>query len=321
MRPLDFSTLGQGHPLLAFPGPLRKTLCLRGPESRSFLHSLITQDVAKLETQRARRATLTDRMAKIVAPFWVLGQDEGLDLIVPASRAEELAKKLKMFVFGAKVEITEGPESKLWVVVASEGAGLPQDLPGPEGGLVEDPSGKRARTYAFLSSNSGLWLQNSWVGPSAEVYLEPSAKIEALLEGVEVRDQDDFDLLRILAGEAEFGVDYGPESMPPEVGLGEAVHYHKGCYTGQEILERLRSRGKETKRLVGISVPQDAEEGDILGPGAKVLGQLTSPIYYGERTFGLAILPVKSLESTATLTYEGAPVEPFEVPASPEVLD
>ena len=58
--------------------------------------------------------------------------------------------------------------------------------------------------------------------------------------------------LRVEAGSARFGDDYDEKAMPTEVGLGDAVSYAKGCYVGQELLERMRSRGTATKLLRGL---------------------------------------------------------------------
>ena len=60
--------------------------------------------------------------------------------------------------------------------------------------------------------------------------------------------------LRLEAGIAWFGSDFDERQIPHEAGL-EATHisFTKGCYTGQEIVERVRSRGHVNRRLTGIA--------------------------------------------------------------------
>jgi folate-binding protein YgfZ len=69
-------------------------------------------------------------------------------------------------------------------------------------------------------------------------------------------------------------------TLPQETGLTYALHFNKGCYLGQEIIERIRSRGHVNKMLVGLR----AETGKSFPAGAKVsfngeeIGQITSSV-------------------------------------------
>jgi aminomethyltransferase len=59
--------------------------------------------------------------------------------------------------------------------------------------------------------------------------------------------------LRLELGTPWFGVDYGEKQIPHEVGLEQShISYEKGCYTGQEIVERVRSRGHVNRRLTEL---------------------------------------------------------------------
>ncbi len=60
-------------------------------------------------------------------------------------------------------------------------------------------------------------------------------------------------VVRLEAGIPWFGYDFGEKQIPHEVGLENShISYTKGCYTGQEIVERVRSRGHVNRRLVGF---------------------------------------------------------------------
>jgi tRNA-modifying protein YgfZ len=62
----------------------------------------------------------------------------------------------------------------------------------------------------------------------------------------EILPDDQFDLFRLLAGHPVFGKDTGEKTLPPELGAAfenRYIHYNKGCYTGQEVLQRIHSRG------------------------------------------------------------------------------
>ncbi len=64
--------------------------------------------------------------------------------------------------------------------------------------------------------------------------------------------------LRIEAGRAEFGSDFGPDHFPQEVGVDEAVSYTKGCYLGQEIVARIHYRGGVQRHLRGLKIAAEA---------------------------------------------------------------
>jgi aminomethyltransferase len=82
---------------------------------------------------------------------------------------------------------------------------------------------------------------------------------------------------RILLGLPRIGVDTGARVLPQETGLEIALHYTKGCYIGQEIVERIHSRGQVHRQLAGVVI-----DGELPPPGSKVLsgdkevGEITS---------------------------------------------
>lgn len=79
--------------------------------------------------------------------------------------------------------------------------------------------------------------------------------------------------LEILAGVPRFGFEIGPKTLPPELGPNfdlNFINYEKGCYTGQEVLQRIHSRGHTNKTLVGLLSDSDLIAGDIVVSGQKV---------------------------------------------------
>jgi tRNA-modifying protein YgfZ len=79
--------------------------------------------------------------------------------------------------------------------------------------------------------------------------------------------------LEILAGIPRFGFEIGPKTLPPELGPNfdrEFINYEKGCYTGQEVLQRIHSRGHTNKTLVGLLSDRELKAGEVVLGGQKV---------------------------------------------------
>src|SRR6266567_7462416 len=84
--------------------------------------------------------------------------------------------------------------------------------------------------------------------------------------------------LRIEAGIPRYGAELGEDTLPLEAGLLNALSFTKGCYIGQEIVERTRSRGHVNWMLAGFFVQADAPPpmGEKLFLEGKEIGEITS---------------------------------------------
>ena len=104
-------------------------------------------------------------------------------------------------------------------------------------------------------------------------------------------------LFRISRGIPQFGVDIRERDLPQETGQTRALNFTKGCYLGQEIVERIRSRGAVHRQFTAFAV-----EGALPEPGAKIVsgeenqevGEITSsailPLAEGDRPVALGYL-------------------------------
>jgi folate-binding protein YgfZ len=126
--------------------------------------------------------------------------------------------------------------------------------------------------------------------------------------------------LRVLEGIPMHGIDLGEKDLPQESSQTRALNFSKGCYIGQEIVERIRSRGNVHRslrrfRLRG-TLPATQTE---LKQEETVVGHLTSPISIpqnGEEDLLLALGLVRNeaLTRNAQLEYDGGIAEVLETP-------
>mgnify|MGYP003619329874 CR=1 FL=1 len=89
-------------------------------------------------------------------------------------------------------------------------------------------------------------------------------------------DEALYDYLRIEAGRPRFGRELTLDYIPLEAGLWDDVSFHKGCYTGQEIIARMESRGKLAKRLARLRPAAPVEAGVEITANGRGVGTVTS---------------------------------------------
>ena len=104
---------------------------------------------------------------------------------------------------------------------------------------------------------------------------------EAVRRGALPAGMGVFETLRIEAGRPEFGSDMDERTIPTEAGIDErAIDHAKGCYTGQEVIVRIRDRGHVNRHLRGLllgNAPAPTEATPLYtGARAKPMGQITS---------------------------------------------
>ncbi|MBX3059239.1 MAG: glycine cleavage system protein T, partial [Anaerolineae bacterium] len=95
-------------------------------------------------------------------------------------------------------------------------------------------------------------------------------------QGLVVADEAAFDFLRIEAGMPRYGRELTLDYIPLEADLWADVSFHKGCYTGQEIIARMESRGKLAKRLTRLQPETLVQPGDDILQDGKKVGTYTS---------------------------------------------
>src|SRR6202041_30665 len=70
--------------------------------------------------------------------------------------------------------------------------------------------------------------------------------------GAVLASAEDAEAFRIMKFRPRYGRDITDRSLPQETQQTHAVHFQKGCYLGQEIVERVRSRGHVNRLLMGF---------------------------------------------------------------------
>ena len=118
-----------------------------------------------------------------------------------------------------------------------------------------------------------------------------------LATGLVAADEVAFDYLRIAAGLPRYGRELSNDYIPLEADLWDDVSFTKGCYTGQEIIARMESRGKLAKKLVKLRSAAPVLAGDPLTANGKNAGVITSVAVGPEGPIALGYVKTAVLEA------------------------
>jgi aminomethyltransferase len=292
----------------------RGLVVVEGGDRVRWLNGMLTNDVARLIAGRERSgcyALLLTRIGRIVADLHVLQRGDAFWLECDAAAVAPLLATLGKFIIADDVRLSDA--SQAWERLALEGpdaSGCFAAAAGEAPGLAPDAAD--AYTIAGQRVIAGAW------GVSGEDALQlcvpagaSAAVSEALLRagaGFSLReaDADALEILRIEAGTPRFGRELSEAVLPAEAGLERAISTSKGCYTGQEIVARMATRGESSHALVGLAF---ADAG-VPAAGAAVSAQ-------GVRVGDLTSAARSASAGTIALAYvrraHAAPGTPLEV--------
>ncbi|MBV9661478.1 MAG: folate-binding protein YgfZ [Acidimicrobiales bacterium] len=228
----------------------RDVLTAKGPEAATFLQGQLSQDVLGLADGGHAWSWLLAPAGKVEALVRVWRRDPASWVIeTDAGWGEAVLTRLDRFKLRTKVDLAPSPAS----VEAWRGVGLPP--PPAVGVLVADPP------WPGVAGVDVLRLES--VGPEDDL---PSISAE------------EYEAERILSGIPRMGAELTDKTIPAETGLVPlTVNFTKGCYTGQELVARIDSRGGHVPRhLRGLRLGEDVAAGTELFDGETSVGTVTS---------------------------------------------
>lgn len=256
------------------------TLVFTGSERLSFLHALLTNDIARLTRGTGTYAAYLTPQGRMISDMRVIETGERLLLAVERRIAAALAARFDQLIFSEDVQVSDA--SPHAVVVA---------VHGPRAAAIAARAADvaldgLAQPYDNISAGAITVVRDDYFGvPGYELYV-PAHDADALRarvvhEGAIAADAATLETLRIEARRPRFGLDMTTDTIPLEAGIEHrAISFSKGCYVGQEVIIRVmhRGHGRVARRLVamvtsGGTVPA---ADDVISAGEKAVGEVTS---------------------------------------------
>ncbi len=268
----------------------RSRLCLVGKDRTKFLHGQVTNDILSLKEGQGCYAAIVNSKAKMEsdANVWVLHEELLMDM--EPGLTEHILQRLEKFIIADDVQVVDA--TSLYSQLALQGPLvdaairlLDLEIPLP---LV---SGSMTKTDHPVFGEIYLASLNRFGCPSFDLFVPASSFTEVLKRVVKIVEQlggklagwQAWETLRIEQGVPRYGLDMDSTTLPPEAGLeGRAISYSKGCYTGQEIIARIRTYGQVAKSLRGLRFENNnaavPEQGTKLFSGDREVGFVTSAL-------------------------------------------
>src|SRR5271154_476292 len=259
-------------------------LSFTGPDRVRYLNAILTNNIKDLQVGQGNSSLLLNPQGHILAEVETYALPESLFCLSYAMIRERLIEVIEKYIIMDDVTLTD--ETLRYGAMSIEGpkaADVVQELAGIDL-LAFTELGRRETTVASIP----CWLKRRSPGGVAGCeFLVERGELknlwQILSESVKKHGGGPMGYAalsaqRLAQGVPWFGYDFGEKQIPHEAGLEMShISYTKGCYTGQEIVERVRSRGQVNRRRVnlifdGTAVPA---AGEVLTVDGKEVGFVT----------------------------------------------
>ncbi len=243
-------------------------------------------------------------------------KSDGLELEITAHQTAAMKTHLERFIIMDDVELTPIPGWTALGVTGSkatavlEALGMQAIAAGAERvGRLRATGGQEIvvlarRDMGRQAGHLALWCREE----DARTVWQALVATGATAIGAETVER-----LRIVEGIPAFGVDFASDTLPQEAGVAEALHFTKGCYLGQEIVERIHSRGQVHRHVRAMEIFPDGQEPvvglELTAADGKPAGKLTSVAHVEmdgvTRWFALGVVRTEAETGMAELKYAG----------------
>ena len=280
----------------------RAKVSVAGKDRVRWLHNMVTNNVRDLGLNRGCYNFVLNAQGRILGDMYIYNRGDSLLLDTDRAQVENLIAAMKRFIIMDKVELSPlddlqalgicGPNAE--AVLMAAGIDVQslsplelrtQKLNDLEITLVRGPENKPG-WYEVWSGSPGV----------------ANAREKLLRAGARPVGTQALECWRILKGIPHYGQDIRDRDLPQETAQPQALNFTKGCYIGQEIVERIRSRGQVHRKFVGFEFSSsaaahaDSNSAGIPAPGkfevaGRTIAEITSialiPTPAGERAVGL----------------------------------
>jgi folate-binding protein YgfZ len=285
----EYHTLHDTAGVLDFS--FRSRICLTGADRARFLHGQVTNDVKKLGVGTGCYSALTTSKGKMQSDLNIFCLQDELLLDFEPGLTTTVTQRLEKYIVADDVQVVDvAPHYGLLSVQGTKAEaavamlGLFLEAPATPLNSIKISDATLGEIYLMRharlgSSGFDLFVPTAALGAVADKLIAAAKSIGGGACGWRA-----FENARIEAGVPRFGADMDETHLASECGIeARGISYTKGCYIGQEVLNRIHSVGhvnRELRRLrfaVELTIPP--ARGEKLFQGEKEVGHITSAVF------------------------------------------
>ena len=278
----------------------RAKISLTGADRVRWLNGMVTNNIRDLAADRGVYAFLLNPQGHILGDLYSYNRGDSILIDTDRSQLEKILATFDHYIIMDDVEVKNlsdeltalgitGPKAR--AVLSKAGIAVPERQPLQAVEATCDCACDCVKCTVVRGQDSETESYELWLLPS-----EVRKTWDALLAaGASPVGFEAIELQRIVSGIPLYGVDIRERDLPQETEQARALNFNKGCYVGQEIIERIRSRGAVHRKFSGFIADGVAAipPGNKIVAGEKEVGEITS----------VAALDLRGVKKTVALGY------------------
>ncbi len=279
----------------------RARLSLTGGDRTRWLNGMVTNNIRDLAPGHGVYAFLLNPQGRILGDLYAYNQGESITIETDHSQIEKITATFDHYIIMDDVEVTNISDQQTALGLSGPKARAVLNLAGIEVPNLQPLQVITPRCHCDCSCVECTVIRGE-DGPqeSYEIWLAPTDVYQTwqalIAAGATPVGSEALEMQRIVDGIPLYGVDIKERDLPQETGQMRALNFNKGCYVGQEIVERIRSRGNVHRKFTGFVAEGVAAvaAGDKIILDEKEIGEVTSAAHLraasGERTVALGYI-------------------------------
>jgi len=303
----------------------RAYLSFAGSDRMRYLNAILTNNIKDLSAGQGNVSLLLNPQGHILAEIETYSFVDKLSCVSYAMIRERLIEWLDKYII--MDDVTLADETHRYAALALEGpkaTAVVQELSGvditPLPELTSADAAVDSIPCRIVKRSPGevagaeFIVQQENLAALWQVLLDATRKHGGIPMGYSA-----LSAIRLAQGVPWFGYDFGDKQIPHEAGLQDThISYTKGCYTGQEIVERVRSRGQVNRQRTGLIFTGDTvpESGATLSLDAKDVGYVTraARTWDPSRIIGMGYVRKEGSAPGTVLQWAGGSATPARFP-------
>jgi folate-binding protein YgfZ len=257
----------------------RAKISVTGGDRVRWLNGMVTNNIRDLAVGEGVYAFLLNPQGHILGDLYAFDRGESITVDTDLGQAEKILATFDHYIIMDDVEVTNLSEQLTALGVAGPKS---REVLAAAGFTVPEMQALQVQSVMWQGMDCTLLRGEDSEHLSYEVWLAPD-RVRQLWDAVVAAGampvgSEALELQRIVSGIPRYGVDIRERDLPQETEQARALNFNKGCYVGQEIVERIRSRGAVHRKFAGFLI-----EGAVhIAPGTKIVsgekevGEITS---------------------------------------------